>query len=58
MHKVMSNSLHFSSSSDIPSPNGIDAVQLEVENALEYLDTLRTLGVDESLINEVKAKVM
>ena len=57
MHKVMSNSLHLATPSDIPNPNGIDAVQLEVENALEGLKQIRALGIDESLINPIKAEV-
>ena len=58
MHKVMSNSLQFSPSSQEISPNGHDAEQMELENALKKLNRLQTLGIDKSLLDSLRSEVM
>merc|ERR1712087_95083 len=57
LHQVMSNSIHLSTASDLPTPNGIDYKALEIENALEYVEQLRVLGVEESLIEPLIARI-
>ena len=61
VHKVMSNSLHFSVSSVDVMSNGNRTVvveQMELEEALENLDRLQALGINESLLDSLRVEVL
>ena len=61
VHKVMSNSLHFSVSSVDVMSNGnrpVDVEQMELEEALENLDRLQALGINESLLDSLRVEVL
>lgn len=61
VHKVMSNSLHFSVSSVDVMSNGnltVDVEQMELGEALENLDRLQALGINESLLDSLRVEVL